>query len=89
MSPTILRQGNIRIVIYTHEGEHEAKEPLHVHVIIRGQGDIKLWLRDGAVEVARVKGKLNQRDISKALNVAKENYQLLENEWNEIHATEE
>lgn len=82
--PEVLREGNVIIRIYSNEGSGKAKEPVHCHVEIRGEGIMKVWLYEG-VEIAGVDGRVKRRSINKAIDLVENNFDLIMNEWERIH----
>lgn len=85
MSPVIHSEDNINVVIWPNEGEGKAKEPPHVHALIKGKGEVKIWLQSGEAVADKVKGKLNSREVNKATELVQRIYQKAKDKWDEIH----
>ncbi|MEK7343962.1 MAG: DUF4160 domain-containing protein [Pseudomonadota bacterium] len=73
--PTVWRDGNLRVVIYTDD-----HPPPHVHVF--GDGETKIALIEP--EVVRVVSA-DWRESRRALTIVREKRDYLIERWNEIH----
>ncbi|MEA3388172.1 DUF4160 domain-containing protein [Sphingobium sp. CCH11-B1] len=77
--PTVLREGNLRIVIYTDD-----HPPPHVHVFGDGETKISLSGPQDRVEVVRIVGA-DRRESRRALEIVREKRDYLLEKWNGIH----
>ncbi len=77
--PTVLRDGNLRVVIYTDD-----HPPPHVHVFGDGETRIALHGNDGEPEVTRSVAA-NIRESRRALQIVRENRTYLLERWADIH----
>ena len=77
--PTVWRDGNLRIVIYTDD-----HPPPHVHVFGDGETKIALAGADGAPVVVRIVGA-DRREARRALEIVREKREHLLEKWNGIH----
>lgn len=79
--PTVLREGNLRIVIYTDD-----HPPPHVHVHVFGDGETKIALSgpQNMAEVVRILGA-DRRESRRALQIVREKRDYLLEKWNGIH----
>ncbi|HEX7782762.1 MAG TPA: DUF4160 domain-containing protein [Sphingobium sp.] len=77
--PTVLREDNLRVVIYTDD-----HAPPHVHVFGDGETKIALKGRNGGVEVIRVVGA-DLRESRRALKIVREKSAYLLERWSSIH----
>lgn len=77
--PTVLREANLRVVIYTDD-----HPPPHVHVFGDGETKIALVGQDGAVEVVRIVGA-DRRESRRALDIVREKRDYLFERWRDIH----
>lgn len=80
MSPTILRQGSYRVVIYTHD-----HPPAHVHVISAGR--FAKFSLDPVILLDHE--GYHGRDIRTIERMIIDNRSLLLDAWNEIHGEPE
>jgi hypothetical protein len=77
--PTVLREANLRVVIYTDD-----HPPPHVHVFGDGETRIALLGRDGSAEVVRIVGA-DRRESRRALDIVREKRDYLLERWRDIH----
>jgi Domain of unknown function (DUF4160) len=77
--PTVLREGNLRVVIYTDD-----HPPPHVHVYGEGETKIALMGRSGETEVIRIVGA-DLREGRHALQIVRKKREYLMKRWNDIH----
>lgn len=77
--PTVLREANLRVVIYTDD-----HPPPHVHVFGDGETKIALVGQDGAAEVVRIVGA-DRRESRRALDIVREKRDYLLERWKDIH----
>ena len=77
--PTVLRAGNLRVIIYTDD-----HPPPHVHVF--GDGEIKIALTgpDDRARLVRVVGA-DLRESRRALHIVREKRDYLLARWSDIH----
>lgn len=77
--PTVLREGNLRVVIYTDD-----HPPPHVHVFGNGETKIALFGSEGVAAVVRIVGA-DRRESRRALDIVREKRDYLIERWNGIH----
>ncbi|CCW20290.1 hypothetical protein EBBID32_46640 [Sphingobium indicum BiD32] len=77
--PTIWREANLRIMIYTDD-----HAPPHVHVFGNGETKIALTGQNGQAEVVRIVGA-DLRESRRALEIVREKRDYLIEKWNDIH----
>lgn len=77
--PTVLREGNLRVVIYTDD-----HPPPHVHVFGNGETKIALFGSEGEAMVVRIVGA-DRRESRRALDIVREKRDYLIERWNGIH----
>jgi hypothetical protein len=77
--PTVLREGNLRVVIYTDD-----HPPPHVHVFGDGETKIALFGGEGVAAVVRIVGA-DRRESRRALDIVREKRDYLIERWNGIH----
>ncbi|MFD1106575.1 DUF4160 domain-containing protein [Sphingobium olei] len=77
--PTVLREGNLRIVIYTDD-----HPPPLVHVFCDGETKIALFGPQNMAEVVRILGA-DRRESRRALQIVREKRDYLLEKWNRIH----
>jgi len=77
--PTVLRDSNLRVVIYTDD-----HPPPHVHVFGDGETKIALFGRDGAADVVRIVGA-DRRESRRALQIVREKRDYLLERRKAIH----
>ena len=76
--PTVLREGNLRVMIYTDD-----HAPAHVDVFGDGETKIALGEHDGQAIVVRVVGT-DLRESRRALQIVREKRDYLIERWNAI-----
>ncbi len=74
--PTVWRDGNLRVVIYTDD-----HPPPHVHIY--GDGETKIALT-GDIGIVRIVGA-TPRESRRALAIVREKRDMLIERWNGIH----
>ncbi|MDO7834393.1 DUF4160 domain-containing protein [Sphingobium sp. HBC34] len=77
--PTVLREANLRVVIYTDD-----HPPPHIHVFGNGETKIALVGQYGAAQVVRIVGA-DRRESRRALEIVREKRDYLVERWNDIH----
>ncbi len=77
--PTVLREGALRVVIYTDD-----HPPPHVHVFGNGESKIALGGADGKPMLVRAVGA-DFRESRRALRIVREKREYLLEQWNRIH----
>ncbi|MEC3950548.1 DUF4160 domain-containing protein [Sphingobium sp. HWE2-09] len=77
--PTVLRDANLRVVIYTDD-----HPPPHVHVFGNGETKIALFGQDGVADVVRIVGA-DRRESRRALQIVREKRDYLLERWKAIH----
>ncbi|MEC3910199.1 DUF4160 domain-containing protein [Sphingobium sp. CR2-8] len=77
--PTVLREGNLRVVIYTDD-----HPPPHVHVFGEGETKIALLAPEGGADVVRIVGA-DRRESRRALQIVREKRDYLLERWKAIH----
>jgi hypothetical protein len=77
--PTVLREANLRIVIYMDD-----HPPPHVHVFGDGETKIALTGQDGGAQVVRIVGA-GRRESRRALEIVREKRDYLLERWSLIH----
>lgn len=77
--PTVLREANLRIVIYTDD-----HPPPHVHVFGNGETKIALFGQDSVADVVRIVAA-DQRESRRALQIVREKRDYLLERWKDIH----
>jgi hypothetical protein len=78
--PTVLRFGNLRVMIYTND-----HRPPHVHVVGPGiEAKIALGNETGAPSLITNEG-LSRRNLETALEAIDRNSEALIQRWREIH----
>ena len=78
--PVIFRYKGLSFFFYSNEGS--PREPVHVHVHVRGGGcEAKFWLKP-MVRVAESDG-FDARNLRELAQVIEENIEIIERSWNE------
>ena len=77
--PTVLRDANLRVVIYTDD-----HPPPLVHVFGNGETKIALLGQDDVADVVRIVGA-NRRESRRALQIVREKRDYLLERWKAIH----
>jgi hypothetical protein len=78
--PTALRLNGFAVRIHTND-----HNPANVHVV-RGRGEAKVRLGQGDQPPSLVRvSRMSDREAAKALEIVKENNELLIKKWSEIH----
>ena len=87
MSPKVLQESGLIFWFHSYDALHEDRASVHV-----GKGsqddynDAKIWL-EPEIEVARQGRALREPELTRALNVIKENLEYLLEEWHGYKGT--
>ena len=83
MSPKVLTEGELVFWFHSHDALNEKRASVHVGKRSQDDyNDAKVWLEPG-IKLARAGRTLKPRELTRALQVVKQNHAFLLEEWHE------